>query len=132
MPAPDKTDTQKKRMLAALEASLGIVSTACKGAGVARSTHYEWLKSDTAYAEAVAELDTTALDFAESKLLELVGAGNITAIIFYLKCKGRGRGYVEQPKEPIIPSPDKLQIVFVSPDGTETDWRDTIQPKPTG
>jgi hypothetical protein len=120
----DTLDTQKRKMLAALEASLGVVSTACTSANVPRSTHYNWLNTDTAYREAVAELEAAALDFAESKLLELIGAGNATAILFYLKCKGRGRGYVERPKDNPPAFPGEIRVVFVSPDGTERDWDD--------
>ena len=35
------------------------------------------------------------LDTSENKLLELIKQGNITAIIFHLKTKGRSRGYNE-------------------------------------
>ena len=37
---------KKKLLLDALEVSLGIVTTACKNAGVARATYYDWLKED--------------------------------------------------------------------------------------
>ena len=37
-----------------------------------------------------------ALDLAEHKLLGAVTKGNMTAVIFYLKTKGRDRGYVQR------------------------------------
>ena len=91
----DKMDT-KKEMLAALERSLGIVSTACTAAGVARSTHYNWMKSDNDYADAVRLINERTLDFAESHLHKLIQSGNPAATIFFLKTKGKGRGYVER------------------------------------
>ena len=83
-------------MLTALESSLGIVTTAAKQAGINRSTHRNWMRSDPAYAEAAREIEDIALDFSESHLMSQIRAGNITAIIFFLKCKGKRRGYVER------------------------------------
>lgn len=91
----DKTDTKKELLLSALEKSLGVVSTACKAAGVARDTHYRWLKDDPDYKRAVNELQNVALDFAESHLHKLITEGNPAATIFFLKTKGKVRGYIE-------------------------------------
>jgi len=51
-----KTDTKKEAMLEALERSLGIVTTACNAVGINRSTHYDWLKKDSDYADKVKEM----------------------------------------------------------------------------
>ena len=91
-----KSDTQKKALLGALEKSLGIVTTACKSVGVSRNTHYRWMLEDDAYKRSVLELADVTLDFAESKLHEQILGNNIAAIIFYLKTKGKVRGYVER------------------------------------
>lgn len=60
------------------------------------------------------EVDESTLDFAESKLFEHLARGDKTAIIFYLKCKGKGRGYVERteidPKGPLIQE-NKQQVI---------------------
>lgn len=92
----DKTDTLKKNLLQALEKSLGVVTTACKSVNISRDSHYRWLKEDEDYLEAVKSLEGMTLDFAESKLHEQILDGNTTAIIFFLKCKGKVRGYVER------------------------------------
>jgi len=86
----------KRGMLEALRSSLGIVTRAAEIVQIDRRTHYRWLKEDTEYAAAVDELDKVAIDFAESKLHKLIDNGNATAIIFFLKTKGKGRGYVER------------------------------------
>jgi len=88
-------DAQKKAMLQALEKSLGIVTSACKVVGISRQTHYNWME-DAEYKAAVMELGDVALDFAESKLHKLIDQGNPAATIFYLKTKGKERGYVER------------------------------------
>ena len=88
--------TPKKTMLEALERSLGIVSTACEKAGVSRQTHYNWLKDDPEYKAAVDQIQESVIDFAESHLYKLIKEGNPAANIFYLKTKGKSRGYIER------------------------------------
>jgi hypothetical protein len=92
----DKTDTKKGLMLEALEKSLGIVSTACKMVDISRQTHYAWLKADEEYKKAVNSIQDGVLDFAESHLYKLVKEGNPAATIFFLKTKGKKRGYIER------------------------------------
>ena len=92
----NKTDTKKGLMLEALEKSLGIVSTACKMVDISRQTHYAWLKADEEYKSAVQSIQDSVLDFAESHLYKLVKEGNPAATIFFLKTKGKKRGYIER------------------------------------
>lgn len=89
-------DVQKKAMIQALEKSLGIVTKACKVVSISRQTHYNWMEADAEYKKSVEELSDVALDFAESKLHKLIDEGNPAATIFYLKTKGKNRGYVER------------------------------------
>ena len=88
--------TRKKDLLDALERSLGIVSTACEKVGVDRKTHYNWLKDDPEYKEAVRAIEERTIDFAESHLHALIKDKNPAATIFFLKTKGKTRGYVER------------------------------------
>jgi len=90
------SDIQKRAMIEALEKSLGIVTTACKQVGIARSTHYEWYAKDKEYRRAVKLIEDVALDFAESQLHKQIQKGNPLSTIFYLKCKAKKRGYIEQ------------------------------------
>lgn len=114
----DKLDTNKKTILEALEQSKGIVTDACKACGIPRSTFYNWLKEDAEFKEAVEEIQEVAIDYVEGKLFQKIdgvtvkGKGSYdeetgeppvyeippsdTAIIFYLKTKGKKRGYVER------------------------------------
>ena len=88
--------TRKKDLLEALERSLGIVSTACEKVGVDRKTHYNWLKDDPEYKEAVRAIEERTIDFAESHLHALIKDKNPAATIFFLKTKGKNRGYIER------------------------------------
>lgn len=91
-----KTDTLKKNMIDSLNKSLGIVTNACKAVGISRETHYRWLREDSEYAQQVRDIEGVTLDFAESKLHEQIFNGNVASIIFFLKTKGKSRGYVER------------------------------------
>lgn len=83
-------------MLAALIKALGVVSNACKTAKIDRTTHYRWMKSDKNYARQVKDIENIAIDFAETALHKKIRKGDTIATIFYLKTKGKERGYVER------------------------------------
>jgi hypothetical protein len=96
-------------MIEALKASLGVISTACENVGISRQTHYRWLTEDESYKEQAENITEAAVDFAESKLFERIKGVTVqnkegvydqppsdTAIIFYLKTKGKKRGYIER------------------------------------
>jgi hypothetical protein len=87
---------KKESLLKALEQSLGVVTVACKNADIPRSTYYKWLNEDKDFAKQVEDIANIAVDFAETKLHEQIQDGNTTATIFYLKTKGKQRGYVER------------------------------------
>jgi len=87
---------KKEQLLRALENSLGIVSTACQSAGISRTTYYKYYNEDNKFKKQVDNISETTLDYAESKLFELIGSGNVTATIFFLKTKGKRRGYIER------------------------------------
>tara|TARA_R100000773_G_scaffold30361_1_gene25980 strand:+ start:5093 stop:5467 length:375 start_codon:yes stop_codon:yes gene_type:complete len=91
-----QTDTKKKAMIAALQQSLGVVTSACKAVGISRETHYKWLREDVDYKYQVEDLSNIALDFAESQLHNQIKNGSTPATIFYLKTKGKKRGYIER------------------------------------
>jgi hypothetical protein len=87
---------KKKGMIEALTASLGVVTTACKDVDIARQTHYRWMQEDEEYKRAVDDVADIALDFAESMLYKQIEGKDTTATIFYLKTKGKKRGYIER------------------------------------
>ena len=87
---------KKEAILQALENSLGVVTVACKQVDIPRSTYYKWLKEDEDFARAVKDIENIALDFGESQLHSQMKDGSTSATIFYLKTKGKKRGYVER------------------------------------
>jgi len=96
MSKENKTRHNKKKILEALEKSLGIVTTACKIAGVHRSTYYEYYNTDEEFKKECDDMSNIVLDFAESQLHKQIKDGNPSSTIFYLKTKGKNRGYYEK------------------------------------
>lgn len=86
----------KDKMLEALEQHLGIVTPACKAMGINKKTFYEWIKKDPDFAASVEAIKDVSLDFVEYEFMKNIKAGNVAAQIFYLKTKGKNRGYIEQ------------------------------------
>jgi hypothetical protein len=91
---PVHTDEQ---IVKALECCGGIVSHAAKTLG--RSSNCA-LKKRIDRSEHLTgklkEIREVNIDFVESKLMELINKGQPSAIIFFLKCQGKERGYVER------------------------------------
>jgi len=73
----------------------GNISDSCKQCNIGRQTFYNWIKNDGDFKREFDDTDAALLDFAEGKLLNLINDKNVTAIIFYLKTKGKERGYIE-------------------------------------
>ena len=105
----DKEAARRKRkqtvFLKALAESKGIISYACEKCNISRQTYYNWLEAYPEFAEKADEINEATLDRVEGKLLEAIADDNIAAIIFYLKTKGKKRGYVEQVDNNIITNP---------------------------
>lgn len=91
-----KSDILKGNLLEALEKSLGVVTTACKTAGCSRETFYKYCRDDEEFKSKVDDIANVTLDFAESQLHKQIMDGNTSATIFYLKTKGKNRGYIER------------------------------------
>ena len=68
----NRTQLAKERMLKALEASLGIVTTALKTTDLSRTNYYKWLKEDEVFAQAVNDVELIAKDFVLSKFYECI------------------------------------------------------------
>ena len=87
---------KKESILKALEKNLGVVTLSCRKADIPRSTFYKWLKTDEEFAKQVKDIDNVALDFAESELFKQIQNGIPASTIFYLKTRGKKRGYIER------------------------------------
>ena len=105
-----KINDNKKKFLPILEFHLGNITSACNQMNISRGTFYDWVNNDDDFKKQVDEIGEIALDFVESKLFQKIDGihsktddgivykkePDTTAIIFYLKTKGRKRGYIER------------------------------------
>lgn len=84
---------KKAEVINYLTTCYGIKTIACRKAKVGRTQFYEWKKEDPEFALKVSEIEESFLDFVETLLMELIKLNDRAAIMFFLKAKGRSRGY---------------------------------------
>jgi hypothetical protein len=82
----------------AIEKSLGIQSLAAEMLGMTYHGIYKRIKNSDRLKAKLDEASRKAVNFAESKLMSAIKEGNLTAIIFFLKCRG---GYSEKSEQHI-------------------------------
>src|SRR5215472_10948376 len=90
-----------KQVEEALRKSAGIISAAAKileaaGGSCTPQTVRNYIKRHPSLQTVIEETVELNLDLAESNLIAKIGNKNMTAIIFYLKTKGKHRGFVER------------------------------------
>lgn len=94
-----KQATIKKAFIEAYITSRCNVAKSCKAVGISRTTFYNWCSEDKEFDKAVSDAFEETLDLVEGELLRQIVRGNVTATIFFLKTKGKSRGYVEKDAE---------------------------------
>ena len=98
----NKIQQNKRALVKAMTASRGIVTDACLAVGLDRGTFYNYYNSDPAFKAEIDGIEDIALDFVESSLHRQIEDGEVAATIFYLKTKGKKRGYIEKSQVEII------------------------------
>lgn len=105
-------EAKKKTFIEVLKANLGNITKSCEAVGITRTTYYRWLKNK-AFKEEVDNIGEYVLDFAEHSLFTLIKENNTAATIFYLKTKGKKRGYVEKTEvEQTVANKEIPQLVL--------------------
>lgn len=72
------------------------ITATCTALGISRKTFYEWKEKKKKLAEGLEAAEEAIIDFAESKLVEHIDNDDVQALIFFLRTKGKKRGYVEK------------------------------------
>jgi len=99
----------------------GNISELCRETGVSRQTYYDWMEKDEKFKKNIEIQQEGILDFAESKLLKLIDEKNVAAVIFFLKTKGKGRGYVERVEQLFKGDKFSPLVVKIVKDGAKRD-----------
>lgn len=92
------TDSQ---LIEALRASSGLITFAAKriteaGTKISAQAISERILRNPELKKAADEISNAILDMAEAALFKKIQGGDLGAIIWLLKCKGKSRGYVER------------------------------------
>jgi len=72
------------------------ITATCTALCISRKTFYEWKEKKKKLAEGLEAAEEAVIDFAESKLVEHINNNDVQALIFFLRTKGKKRGYVEK------------------------------------
>ena len=98
----NKSKVSDKQIIEALKATHGFQSQACKllerqlNISFTTSAMSKRISASEEIKSALSEMLTADLDYAENKMWELIKNGNVAALLFYLKTKGKERGYAER------------------------------------
>ena len=82
-------------VLKAIGESRGMMTLVARGAGCSQNTVRQWRHQFPEIAQAFEDAEERQLDITELQLFKLINEGNLGAVIWYLKTKGRKRGYSE-------------------------------------
>ena len=106
------------KYLEAIEKNAGLVSGVARDLKVSVQAVYQRKEKNKKIKDAFESAIEENLDLAESKLVEAIGSREAWAICFYLKCKGKGRGYIETQKHE-IETPKEGITIHVKVDGAD-------------
>ncbi len=86
---------KKSTFLNAYDKSLCNISASCSIAKISRTTFYRWKAEDTYFAECIDDLIEENIDYVEQQLMKNIREQKEASIFFFLKTKGKHRGYIE-------------------------------------
>jgi hypothetical protein len=100
-----------------LISNYGIITTSAIKLGITPRTLYKWIDESTTLQETIKESRTRVLDFAESQLMKNISDGKEASLLFFLKCLGKSRGYVEReyPDNQLNITAGHIQINYIVP-----------------
>lgn len=118
----NKLNTQKKYdFLLALKNGF-LISDACRECGISRRTYNYWMNNDPDFAEEARFLEEEILDVVERSLYKkIVVENNLNAMLFYLRTKGRERGWIEDKDKGTWFQNSEIKITYIVPEKNDDD-----------
>jgi len=109
--------TKKQKKFIELYGGPGLcnISHTCEKVGMSRRNFYYWMERNPKFREAIEDAEESNIDMVETKLKQAILNNDMTAIIFFLKTKGKKRGYVEQIEQKVEVNPFQ-QLMMSLPD----------------
>ena len=84
-----------EKVVAVYKKSAGNLSLCAESLNIDRKTLDRWRKRYPELHNMMCDVEEGLIDLCETKLMQQINEGNLTAIIFFLKTKGKQRGYIE-------------------------------------
>lgn len=109
-----------KHVCDAITRAHGITSLAAQELGCSPNTVRGYISRYPTVAASKHQATEGMLDIAEAKLFQAIANGEAWGVIFYLKCKGKQRGYIERQEitgadgSPVV---GPTNILIVAPNG---------------
>lgn len=105
---------RQRQVIESLERNMGMLTYTAKELRCSYSVLKKYVEKNKGVAEALKAIEEESLDLAESGLMTLIKRCNPAALFFYLKTKGKRRGYVENDFQPVPTAPIVFKYVQVT------------------
>lgn len=89
-------EKRKAKLMECLRKNKGLVYLSCRQAGLSHTTFYNYLQSDENFRNEYFAIREETLDYVENKLFEAIERGEPAQTLFFLKCQGKKRGWIER------------------------------------
>lgn len=114
MGRPKEYDYDITTLKKAIEDSGGIMTTIAERLGCEWHTAKKYIEQYEETKQAYEAESESVIDLAESKLIENIQANDNTAILFYLKTKGKKRGYIERKEVDLSNKGEKFENQIIT------------------
>jgi transposase-like protein len=125
----NESNTIKDEYIKAYVSNGGYSYAAAKQVGVNYTTVHYWIKNDPEFNKITDEVKGLMLDAAESELYKraIQGKERDACLLFYLKTKGKERGYVERQENTNTGSEPMKLVVEYKANETDAELSETLK-----
>ena len=126
-PPRSAVGVSEEKIAEALEASCGIQTTAAKMIGLTQSGVSRRISTSPYLQQVIHEIREEILDICETELFKKIRSGNLTALIYYTKCFGKQRGYLEKAELDVRPVGDGGVLVVPGMAKSTEQWTEMFE-----